>query len=729
MKKRNYIVGENNSNKKNGRTFRDGKVLEIMRDKLSTDNDKTKRRSVKGLVNRLNSIRTKLVLAFLVPVILIIVLGTLSYLKSSKGLIESYESSTLSTMDYMAKYLDFGLNIVSDKADAISDSDEIIKYYSGVYKNDIKEEESRFQEMKTYVTREIISMDYISNFFVFSGYSTGFSGSGMVTSELGYDDFSTNGEGKLLENSNGEGVWVGRHPYLDTISGTKDSVYAISYIRYIKNLLNKPTGYIIVDVSYEYINKIISESGFPDGSVVAFVTGDGRTITSDVVPEGFEFSQQKYDENQKEDGKLDHSEYLKINSKDYLFTYEILDSSGSMLCSLIPKDVIVKKANEVKNITFLMVVIASIIAIALGNYMAYGFSNTIKKINSVLHKTQEGNLTCYTSIKRKDEFHILGASINDVIDSMQKLISKMTGTSDTVSDSALSVSNSSGILVSATKNISDAVNGIENGTAQQAVNAEECLRLMADLAEKINELYRGAHNIEQIAGNAENIIVDGIDIVDNLTLKVKDTTDITRTVINDIEDLEKLSKSISGIIVTINEIAGQTNLLSLNASIEAARAGEFGRGFSVVASEIRKLADQSLTASNEIAEIIRHIEDKTKKTVTTAKQAESIVLSQGEALASTVSVFTDINKHVGNLTENINQITGDVEGIERAKNDTLEAIESISAASQETAAATEQLSVIAMNQMGEVNKLQAVVDQLNDDAGSLTNAVSVFKIK
>jgi methyl-accepting chemotaxis protein len=398
------------------------------------------------------------------------------------------------------------------------------------------------------------------------------------------------------------------------------------------------------------------------------------------------------------------------------------------LCAVIPKSVIVEQANGVKNITLIVVVLASIIAIALGTYMAYGFSDTINKINSVLHKAEAGDLTGQTKVNRKDEFRILGKSINDVINSMMNLIKKMTGTSKTVSKSAMTVSESSNILVSATKNISDAVGDIEEGVSQQAVDAESCLHQMADLADKINELYSSTHNIEQIANNTKEIVSGGMVIVDNLSLKAKDTTDVTRTVITDIESLARESAAIAGIINTINEIAAQTNLLSLNASIEAARAGQYGRGFSVVAEEIRKLADQSLTASNEIGKIIKRIEDQSKKTVNTAKYAESIVLSQEDALTSTVNAFSDINKHVENLTNNLNQIAFGVEGIEHAKEDTLRAIESISATAEETAAAAEQLSVTAEKQLEEVNKLNDVVQQLNNDAINLEESVSVFKV-
>lgn len=251
---------------------------------------------------------------------------------------------------------------------------------------------------------------------------------------------------------------------------------------------------------------------------------------------------------------------------------------------------------------------------------------------------------------------------------------------------------------------------------------------MSDLADRITLVYDSASQIEKIAGKTQNTVDDGMVIVKELEGRVQDTTRITKDIIHDISELERESKAINSIIITINEIAEETNLLSLNASIEAARAGEAGRGFAVVSDEIRKLAEQSSKAGTQIGEIISRIQERMGKTIETAEKADDIVRFQAEALGTTVNVFENIKGQVNTLANDLDTISSNIQGIEHAKNDTLEAIASISATSNETEAASTELSKNAEKQMQAVEILYSEVKQLQKNSSELDESVSIFKV-
>ena len=360
--------------------------------------------------------------------------------------------------------------------------------------------------------------------------------------------------------------------------------------------------------------------------------------------------------------------------------------------------------------------------------MASGISKTIRNINEKLELVANGDLTVDINIKRKDEFNILGKSVNDMFTSMKSLIHKMISVSNTTTNSANEVSETSGTLLQGSKNIAAAISDIEEGVHQQANDAENCLIQMSALAGQINTVYENTNEISESAENASKSVDDGIVIVDNLSVNAKDTSNITQLVINNIQELNTESKAIAGIIGSINDIAEQTNLLSLNASIEAARAGEAGKGFAVVADEIRKLAVQSAEAASQIGTIIEQISIKTDKTVEAAKQAGEIVEKQEVTLSETVNIFHVINNQVEKLTGNLSEISKGIEKIEQAKNDTLSAVESISATSEETAAASTQLGISADSQLKAVETLNLAADRLSEDANNLQETASIFKI-
>jgi methyl-accepting chemotaxis protein len=690
----------------------------------------TNQKNIKKNFNRKKtsqrSIKTKLVITFLVPVILIIILGFTSYWKAKNSLIANYEEAAISSMHMQADYLNLGFNTVESKSDILSTNSAIKRYYTGYYKKDPEIESSQYSELKSMVYANVFSEAYIKNICIFADYGTAITAYGNLGPSF-YQDFQETELAKQLEKNNKSTLWVGKHDDYNKLTGSNDQDFSISNIRYLKDILNQNIGYIILDVSNDFIQNSLDSSGFAEGSMIGFVTNDGKEILSG-TEETTLFTNLDFYQNILISDAKDGSEYVTYNNNKYLFLYEKIETGESTLCALIPEKAITAGANSVKNITIILILIASAIAIITGNAISSSISIAIKKTNSVLEKASEGDLTNTLQLKNNDEFGILARCINHMITSMMELIRKMSHVSNNVSESSKHVSLNSERLMKAARNISSSVVDIEKGITQQAEDAEHCLFQMAGLAKEINYIYERTNDIQQISDETKEIVNKGITTMNDLSKKSKNTSEVTRTVIKSMEELQEQSKSITSIINTINGIASQTNLLSLNASIEATRAGEAGRGFSVVADEIRKLAEQCSQSANQINDIIKLIHSKTNQTVNITKEADNIVNSQGETLTQSMDIFSRINEHVLHLTENIRQISNNIANIEHSKDDTLGSIESISSTLEETTAVASELLASANSQVESVTELNVATERLNQDAANLHDSIQMFKI-
>jgi methyl-accepting chemotaxis protein len=251
---------------------------------------------------------------------------------------------------------------------------------------------------------------------------------------------------------------------------------------------------------------------------------------------------------------------------------------------------------------------------------------------------------------------------------------------------------------------------------------------MFELGEQITQTYRNTEKIETLVKNTQDMANYSMVIVETLSETSEVTNAMTRTVVSDVQNLDKDLKSISGIVKTINDIVEQTNLLSLNASIEAARAGEAGRGFAVVAQEIRKLAERCSVSAKEINSISTSIQQQTTVTVKNALTAEASITKQRDALGESVKAYSNINHNVDELAGKFAQIAGSVHIIEIKKDETQDSMANITATLEETAAASSEMRKTVERQLELAKKLKKSAEELGLNAESLSDNIKVFTV-
>lgn len=681
------------------------------------------RKAAKDKGMGLRGIQVKLIGAFMIPVILFVIIGFMIYSKCSTTLNSTYEASANTSVGTLEEYLGLGFENIELMATRLSINSAITSYYTG---SEVKSE-SMLMDAKVALSNESTADKFIDHIIVCAKSGTACSEKGAIRGDV-YNAFVESEEGKNVESEIGMGsMWISSHPAIDEVTGYDSDEYALSLVTVLKNNSNKSVGYIIIDVKTSFIQDILDNAQISDNSIKGFVLEDGSQVLSG--DSDIKFTDTDFYQEALAGENPQGSKEVSYEGADYLFTYSRIEGTNMLVCAMVPQKEIMAGAQAILRYTLIAVAICAVIAIVVGSVLASGISKAIRKVNRVLKKTSDGDLTGQISMKRKDEFNVLSSSITNMIGSMKDLILKMTNVSGHVSDSAVQVGTNSEVLLEVTKDITEAVDYINSGISQQAQDTESCLEQMNGLAERINVVHENTDEISEIAQEAQEAIENGMVIVANLGEKVQGTTEVTETIIREIRELNKESIAINSIIGTINEIAEQTNLLSLNASIEAARAGEAGRGFAVVSEEIRKLAEQSGNAGNQIGEIINHIQERLAATIETAGLAGESVAFQTEALNNTVDVFKNISQQVSKLAEDVEKITQSVGGIEQAKEDTMNAIESISTTSNQTESASEELARSTEKQLQAVEVLNDAVKRLQMDAEDLDTSVSIFKVQ
>ena len=681
------------------------------------------RKAAKDKGMGLRGIQVKLIGAFMIPVILFVIIGFMIYSKCSTTLNSTYKASANTSVGTLEEYLGLGFENIELMATRLSINSAITSYYTG---SEVKSE-SMLMDAKVALSNESTADKFIDHIIVCAKSGTACSEKGAIRGDV-YNAFVESEEGKNVESEIGMGsMWISSHPAIDEVTGYDSDEYALSLVTVLKNNSNKSVGYIFIDVKTSFIQDILDNAQISDNSIKGFVLEDGSQVLSG--DSDIKFADTDFYQEALAGEDLHGSKEVSYEGADYLFTYSRIEGTNMLVCAMVPQKEIMAGAQAILRYTLIAVAICAVIAIVVGSVLASGISKAIRKVNRVLKKTSDGDLTGQISMKRKDEFNVLSSSITNMIGSMKDLILKMTNVSGHVSDSAVQVGTNSEVLLEVTKDITEAVDYINSGISQQAQDTESCLEQMNGLAERINVVHENTDEISEIAQEAQEAIENGMVIVANLGEKVQGTTEVTETIIREIRELSKESIAINSIIGTINEIAEQTNLLSLNASIEAARAGEAGRGFAVVSEEIRKLAEQSGNAGNQIGEIINHIQERLAATIETAGLAGESVAFQTEALNNTVDVFKNISQQVSKLAEDVEKITQSVGGIEQAKEDTMNAIESISTTSNQTESASEELARSTEKQLQAVEVLNDAVKQLQMDAEDLDTSVSIFKVQ
>lgn len=682
------------------------------------------------------SIRTTLFAGFVFPVLMIVVLGVVSYATASQTIMKKYEDSALNTVTAMSMYGETLTTSIASKALEQVNNADMKEYYENYYSNTDVQWIEYYGDAKSMLLQMYNSTSYVSNYYVVPENGLAMSSLKTDLDEGAYSRFMNSDIGKsFAEKKSLKNGWFGYHTLLDAENNSGNQEYAFAYVQKFLST----NVFLVLEWSLESAEEMLEQIDFGKESITALVSADGKEIarirtagsegsdTLETLEEDVFLAADFYEKSVELQEAT--SDYVTWNGESYLYVYAPLGNSGIGLCGLIPQKNIVAEVSTIRNLTVFIVILASVMAILVGNYLASGISKTVNLICTSLGKIAKGDLTQKVDVKRKDEFGELGHVLNDTIENIRMLMMDMKRFGRNVNRMADDISERTEAFNESIQNISVGVGEFANGLQVQVEETDKSNDKMREFAERLNDIHVETVQMSGSIHEATEAIHQGQIIIKELNGKAQTTASITDVLVENVSGVQKQSIEIEGIIDTINSIAEQTNLLSLNASIEAARAGEHGRGFAVVAEEIRKLAEQSAGAASEVQQRLSSMAVMAEKTTRSAEETQSIVASQGASLNQTIAVFGVIEERVEELVNGLQVIVGGMGQINTDKDEIQMSVKKISTETENAAASTQEVTATLDEQVGVIAKIAENMEYLKKEIGVLEKSIDSFKIQ
>ncbi|MEY9977504.1 methyl-accepting chemotaxis protein [Lysinibacillus sp. RC79] len=389
------------------------------------------------------------------------------------------------------------------------------------------------------------------------------------------------------------------------------------------------------------------------------------------------------------------------------------------------------KAEASKGIT-----ISLIISIVLGIlFVAIGFIGVrkyiispIEKLKFAVQRAEAGELNFSVDYDSKDELGVLTSSFSHMIAQLRDLIGQVKQSSEQMAAFSVELSASAEQTSEASEHIASVTLEVASGSDDQVRTIIETSDVVNHMVQDVQTIARNSTNVSEAAIQAEQLSVDGNDIIKTAVQQMNSIQTSIGSLSNVISGLGERSGEIGQIVEVITGIAAQTNLLALNAAIEAARAGEHGKGFAVVSEEVRKLAEESSVSAQRISELITGIQTETNRAVDSMQFTTNEVETGINNVNIAGQSFEKIQHAINEVSVQIQGVSSSVQQMVAGVNQMTKSMEQINGIAQSSAEGTQNISAATEEQLASMQEITASTSALSKMAEDLQEKTNMFEV-
>ncbi|MBW7452920.1 methyl-accepting chemotaxis protein [Paenibacillus sepulcri] len=497
--------------------------------------------------------------------------------------------------------------------------------------------------------------------------------------------------------------------------------------RVLKNTVTNQGNYIVVvEIFLKQITKQMEDLQLGDNSEITIVSSTNKIIYSD-DPELLEKDSLVVLPTEGKNAADGSMQVDDKNGNEVLAMYHQFDTMNWKLLGTVPVKELVKDAAAIRNWTWIIAAISAVIAAGIGFLVIRMVAIPLGRLRNLMNEGENGNLFVRSNVKSQDEIGQLSQSFNQMMAQITTLVNQTTQSAQDVLSTASELTDASKKTAVSAKEIAVATEEIANGATSLAMEAEKGSDLTTEISNQMKEVMDANQQMGTSAAEVENASRQGTVYMNSLIEKTGQTEEMTRSMVEKVDRLKESTSSIRKILDVLNNISKQTNILSLNATIEAARAGAAGRGFMVVADEIRKLADQSRQSIDVVGQFTDTIQKEIDETVNVLSDAYPIFQEQIGSVKEANQIFLTVQSQMGQFVDRLSSVTESIMVLDRSQLVLSEAMGNVSAVAEESSATSEEVASLSNEQTNISEGLVGLSDKLQTVSTGLKETLSRFR--